>query len=95
MIPRANRKPSPLSAAGPAGDTYTWMLLLAERLARRDRLQEMSAPQTILDAELELVERAKAALTAGQVLFVLHRRDDLISYFDAPDPLEAEATDPS
>jgi hypothetical protein len=81
-------------------DTYTWMVRLAERLARRDRLCEMNAPQTIVDAELNLVERAKAKLTAAQILFVLSRRDEVIRFFDPADGLEGaavpdKATDPS
>ena len=96
-------KPTPSVAIGAGGaedDTYTWMVRLAERLARLDRLRELSAPQTILDAECNLVDRAKGRLTPAQILFVLSRRDEVIRFFD---PLESsdegslphKATDPS
>ena len=91
---------SPSEPDEPDDDTYTWMVRLAERLARRDRLREMSAPQTILDAELNLVDRAKARLTPAQILFVLRRRDEVIRFFDHPETPDAssvpdKATDPS
>jgi hypothetical protein len=92
--------PSPRGDGEAEDDTYTWMVRLAERLARLDRLRDMSAPQTIVDAERSLVDRAKARLSPSQILFVLSRRDEVIRFFD---PLEApthgaspdKATDPS
>jgi hypothetical protein len=72
-------KPTPRASDN---DSYSWMVRLAERLARRDRLREMAAPPTIIEAELELVEQAKSKLTPAQVLFVMRQRDELIRYFD-------------
>jgi hypothetical protein len=93
------RRPRPKAPASPSEETFTWMVRLAERLARRDRLRELAAPESILEAELDLVERAKGELSPEQVLFVLRRRDELIRYFEparaGDSPPSDKATDPS
>ena len=89
------RHSQPADSTVPPEETFTWMVRLAERLARRDRLRELSAPDSIIEAELDLVERAKSELTPEQILFVLRRRDELIRYFDPAKRGEPQAPDKS
>jgi hypothetical protein len=57
-------------------DAYFWMSLLAGRLARRDRLRALDAPEDILQAEDALVEEAKKNLSPGHILYILSHRLD-------------------
>jgi hypothetical protein len=68
---------------------YFWMLRLAERLARRERLVRMRAPRSILEAEERLVDDGIDRLTAGETLFVMFHGDELRRDFD---PLEKSRT---
>ena len=88
-VSQSDTEPPSVGPRAEADDTYAWVVRLAERLARLDRLTELEAPQTVLDAELLLVERAKAKLTPGQILFVLSRRDEVIRFLD-PERLPEE-----
>jgi hypothetical protein len=67
---------------GPRSSPYESMIRLAGRLARRERLRELHAPDTILDAEERLVKESLHHLSPGQALFVLRHRDALMNQFD-------------
>jgi hypothetical protein len=67
---------------GPRRASYDWMTRLAGRLARRDRLRNMRAPQTILEAEERLVQDGMSHLTVGEALFVLRYKEELTRHFD-------------
>jgi hypothetical protein len=62
--------------------TYDWMVRLAERLNRRDRLRQLDAPETILESEERLVAEGMSMLTPAERLFVLWHRRDLVHDFE-------------
>jgi hypothetical protein len=62
--------------------TYDWMVRLAERLNRRDRLRQLDAPETIIESEERLVAEGMSMLTLPERLFVLWHRRDLVHDFD-------------
>jgi|HubBroStandDraft_2_1064218.scaffolds.fasta_scaffold1159595_1 hypothetical protein len=61
---------------------YDWMTRLAARLARRERLRHLRAPETILEAEERLVRDGMSHLTVAEALFVMRYRDELTRHFD-------------
>ena len=67
---------------GPRRASYDWMIRLAGRLARRERLRRMRAPETILEAEERLVRDGIEHLSVGEALFVLRYKDELTRHFD-------------
>lgn len=69
-------KPSEPGDSLVAYDAYFWMSLLAGRLARRDCLRALDAPEDILEAEDVLVEEAKSNLSPGHILYILSHRLD-------------------
>ncbi len=62
--------------------SYDWMTRLAGRLARRDRLRRMRAPEAVLAAEERLVKEGMGHLTTAETLFVMRYRDELTRHFD-------------
>jgi hypothetical protein len=67
---------------GPRRASYDWMIRLAGRLARRARLCNMRAPESILEAEERLVREGMDHLTAGEALFVMRYKDEITRQFD-------------
>jgi hypothetical protein len=73
--------------------SYFWMLRLAERLARREQFLRMHAPETILEAEEQLVIDGMGRLTVGETLFVMRYREEIACDFDPPE--KGQRTDPA
>jgi hypothetical protein len=71
MFRKRRAKPSEPSDSLVPYDAYFWMSLLAGRLARRERLRALDAPEDVLEAEEALVEEAKSNLSPGHILYIL------------------------
>jgi hypothetical protein len=63
-------------------DPRYWMERLAKRAARLQRLQEIKAPQKIIDQERRLIGEAIAMLPPRDALAVLQRSTDLARHLD-------------
>jgi hypothetical protein len=83
-------KPKLMSAPEAPADSdavrsrFDWMILLAQRLARRDRLRRLTAPGLVIEAELCLIEEATAMLRPAEILFVMKNRERLAVSFEPP-----------
>ena len=61
------------------------MILLAQRLARRDRLHRLTAPGLVIEAERCLIEEATAMLQPAEILFVMKNRERFAVFFEPPE----------
>ncbi len=76
--PRPPRTPRPKLLDQPKGTEF-WMKKLAERYARLARLEELRAPQTIIEAEQRMIQKAIAQLSPADALAVMRVWPELAS----------------